>query len=80
MLLNVYGMKTYELFKSLSQPEIPVAKSYDELKELMKQYQQLKRNIIAECYKVNCRDRVFNESIATYVSELRGLCGHCNYI
>ena len=45
----------------------------------MKQYQQPTPNIIAERFKFNCRDRRAEESIATYVSELRRLSEHCNY-
>ena len=45
----------------------------------MKKHQNPRPNPIAERFKFNSRNRLPDESISTYMAELRRLTEHCNY-
>ena len=77
ILLTVCGPSTYQLLKSLLQPETPNDKSYVQLVELLKNHYSPTLSAIMQRYKFNTRVRQQGESIATYVAVLKGLGEHC---
>ena len=71
VLLGSCELATNKMFRSSSQPCTPGEKSYTELVQLIKTYQNPKPN------KFNSRNRLPDETISTYIAELRQLTGHC---
>ena len=76
ILLTICGPSTYQLLKSLLQPETPNDKSYVQLVELLKNHYSPIPSAIMQRYKFNTQQ---GESIATYVAVLKGLGEHCGY-
>ena len=68
-MLSVCGAEMYKLLRSLCAPNNPSEKTYDQLKVLMKQHLSPTRNIIAEHFAFNTRNRNLSESISKYVAE-----------
>ena len=79
ILLTVCGLSTYQLLKSLLQPETPNDKSYVQLVEPLKNHYSPTPSAILQRYKFNTTVRQQGESIATYVAVLKGLGEHCGY-
>jgi len=73
VFLAVIGPQAYKLLKSLIVPAKPGDKGYTELVQtLAKHYEPAPSEIVRQ-YRFNTRVRRKEESVATYVSELRGL-------
>ena len=79
ILLSVVGAVTYKLIHNLSVPNLPGTKSYEELVELVKYYLCPQPNIIVQRCLFNSRTRQREESVATFVNELRGIASKCEY-
>lgn len=71
--LSVIGPKTYSLLKSLTAPELPARKTFDELKKLLGDHLAPKPSVISERAKFHRRTQLENESVAAFVAELRKL-------
>ena len=79
ILLSCVGAKMYKLMCSLAQPKEPHEHSYDELVTLVTNHQSPKPSKIVQRFKFNSRVRKSEESVRTYVAELRKLSEHCDY-
>ena len=79
ILLTSCGTETYRLFKGLTAPAKPVEKTFDELVTLITNYENPKRNPIAERFQSNMRNRKTGESVSQYMAELRRLSQYCEY-
>ena len=79
IFLSVIGAKTYKLLLGLIRPEIPSKMSYKELAEVGKNRYVPKPSVIVRRYKFNTRIRGSDESISTFMSELRTLSEHCEF-
>lgn len=79
IFLSVIGAKTYKLLRGLIRPEIPNKLSYKELTEVIKDHYVPKPSIIVQRYKFNTRVRGNDESISTFMAELRALSEHCEF-
>ena len=79
ILLSVVGAETYKLIHNLTVPNLPETKTYEELVELVKYYLCPQPNIIVQRCLFNSRTRQPEESVATFVNELRGIASKCEY-
>ena len=79
ILLSVLGASTYEVLRNLCLPQKPADKSYTDLIQLLKTHYSPKPSETVQRYKFNTRQRHQNETISSYVAELRRLAEHCNY-
>ena len=71
ILLSVVGANTYRLIRNLVAPAKPDDKTYKELVDLMKKHQCPAPSETVQRFKFNTRMRQPNESVSTYVAELR---------
>ena len=78
-LLAIIGPSAYKLLHSLVAPTKPDEKAYDELVAAMAKHHDPAPSEIVQRYRFNSCSRKENESVATYLSELRTLAEHCNY-
>ena len=79
IFLSVIGAKTYKLMRGLIRPEVPNKLSYEELSEAIKNHYVPKPSVIVQRYKFNTRVRRNDESISTFMAELRALSEHCEF-
>ena len=79
ILLTVCGPSTYELARSLLQPDLLADKSFEDIVKALGEHYNPKPSPIIQRYKFHSRDRHSGESIATYVAALRALGEHCNF-
>ncbi|KAL7853111.1 hypothetical protein SRHO_G00188960 [Serrasalmus rhombeus] len=79
VLLSGVGATTYSLLRNLVSPDLPKAKTYDQLTAELKKHFNPTPSEIVQRFKFNSRIRKSGESIAEYVAELRKLALHCDY-
>ncbi len=79
IFLSVIGAKTYKLLRGLIRPEIPNKLSYEELSQAIRNHYVPKPSVIVQRYKFNTRVRGNDESISTFMAELRTLSEHCEF-
>ena len=79
ILLTSCGIETYQLFKGLTAPAKPVQKTFNELVILMTNPENPKRNLIAERFQFNIRNRKAGETVLQHMAELCGLSQYCEY-
>ena len=79
VLLTVIGPKIFTLLRSLTTPELPQDKSFEELEVVLKAHFQPKLLVIAERFYFHSMDQVMGESIADYVTQLCHLSAHCEF-
>ena len=79
VFLAVIGPPTYKLLKSLVAPAKLGKKEYNQLVQVLTQHFEPAPSEIMRRYHFNSRIRRRGESVATYISELRGLAQFCNY-
>ena len=79
IFLTVCGPSTYDLLKSLLHPNNPKEKTYAELKECLEKHFDPKPSSIVQRFKFNTRIRNSDESVATYVANLRAIGEHCDF-
>ena len=80
ILLSSGGAGTYSLLRNLVAPVKPSDKSYNKLVRVMNEHQNPKLLVIMERYKFNKRDRQPGESIPFYVTELKRLSEHYDFV
>ena len=79
ILLSTCGPSTYSTIRSLTAPDKPTDLDYLALLELAKKHYNPKLSVIMQWYKFNSRNQKADESISTYVAELRKLTEFCNF-
>ncbi len=73
------GPSTFDLAKSLLQPERLQDKTFGEIVEVLEQHFSPKPSLLVSRFKFNTRERQAGESIATYMAKLRALGEYCNF-
>ena len=79
ILLTSCGIGTYRLFKGLAAPAKPVQKTCNELVILMTNHENPKRNLIAERFQFNIRNRKAGETVLQHMAELCRLSQYFEY-
>ena len=79
ILLSTCGPSTYGTICSLAALDKPTDLHYSALLELTKKHYNPKPSVIMQRYKFNARNQKSNESISTYVAELRKLTEFCDF-
>ena len=79
ILLSCVGAKTYSLLCNLVQPQKPGEKTFEEIVSIVKNHHNPKPSEIVQRFKFNTRSRRPEETIRTFVAELRSLSEHCNF-
>lgn len=73
-LISLMGPKLYKLLKSLTAPEDPSTKAYEDLVKLLENHLSPKPLVISERFRFYKRDQKdSDESISEYLAELRRL-------
>lgn len=78
-LISLVGPKTYALLKSLTSPETPAKKSFEELLSLLRNHFVPKLSIIGERATFHRRSQLPQETITQYAAELRRLAQTCEF-
>ena len=76
--LACIGRKMFTLLRSLTTPDKPGDKEYDELVTLLTRHMAPKPLVIAERFRFHKRDQREGESINEYAAELQRLSEHCD--
>lgn len=79
ILLSVCGASTYKLMSSLTAPRKPGEVDFQELVKLMTDHRDPKPSVIVQRFKFNSRARKPDESISTYIAELRRVAIECKF-
>ena len=79
IFLTVIGNETYSLLRNLLAPESLAGKTLKTLSETLTDHLKPQPIIIAERYKLYCRDQSENETITEYLAELRKLTLNCDF-
>ncbi|XP_030836069.1 uncharacterized protein K02A2.6-like [Strongylocentrotus purpuratus] len=79
ILLSVCGASTYKLMSSLTTPRKPGEVDFQELVKLMIDHRDPKPSVIVQRFKFNSRARKPEESISTYIAELRRVAIECKF-
>ena len=79
ILLSVAGPETFKLLSSLVAPQTVKDKTFKELVDLLTGHYNPKKSAAVHRFKFNSRVRQPNESVATYVSELKKLAVDCAF-
>lgn len=77
--LSVMGGKTFNLLRSLVQPNKPGDKSYDDIVSILKNHYAPKPLIIAERFRFHKRNQEDGESVSQFVAVLKQLSEHCEF-
>ncbi len=77
ILITACSPYTFQLLRSLVQPQTPSELSYDELVQVMKEHYQPKPSAIVQRYKFYSRNREEGESISDYIAALKALAEYC---
>ena len=77
--LSVMGGKTFNLLRSIVQPEKPGDKSYREIVTILKEHYAPKPLIIAERFRFHKRNQEEGESVSQFVAVLKQLSEHCEF-
>ena len=75
-LLSCIGAKIYQLLRSLTSPDLPSTKSYDELKVVLNKHLSPQP---LESFRFHKRNQREGESIQAYTVEIKRLSEHCNF-
>ena len=79
VLLTVIGGKTYSLLRTLTSPDKPSTKSFEEIVAILQGHLSPKPLLIAERFRFHKRDQREDENINTYVAEIKKLSEHCEF-
>lgn len=79
IFLNIIGAATYGLLRSLLAPDNPKGKSLADLKKVLEDHFQPKRNVVAERFYFHRRNQKPGETVIEYVAELRRLASRCSF-
>ena len=79
VLLTVVGVKNYAWLCSLIAPSLPRDKTFDELVGKLKAHFEPKPLVIVERFHYYRRSQELDESVLTYIAELRRLTARCEF-
>lgn len=79
VLLNCIGSKYYELLTSLTAPNLPTEKTYEQLIELLETYLCPKPNVVVQQHRFLSCSQKSEENIAAYIAELRKFIVTCDF-
>ena len=79
ILLNVCGVATYKLFRTLAAPAKPSEVEYADLLKLMTEHVTQKPTVMVEWFRFHFRSQQPGETLTAFVSELRRLSEHCKF-
>lgn len=79
VLLSVIGGKTYELLRTLTSPEKPAQKTFDDLCDILSKHLNPRPLIIAERFRFHKRNQKQGESISEYCVAIQKLAEHCQF-
>ena len=79
ILLSSIGAKPYGILRSLTAPDLPITKTYDELCKLLNDYYCPPPLEIMERFKFHNRKQESSESITEFVAAIKCLSEHCNF-
>ena len=79
VLLSVIGGKTYNILHSLTSPDKPGSKSYQEIVKLLAEHFAPKPIVIAERYRFHKCVQGSDQSVNSYLAQLRELSEHCEF-
>ncbi|KRY50253.1 Uncharacterized protein T03_8274 [Trichinella britovi] len=79
VLCSVCGPKTYSIIKSLTSPDPPSAKTFDEVMKLLRNHFMPRPSEVYQRFLYHRRLQQPGEGVAAYVAELRHLAQHCNF-
>ena len=79
ILLTVVGGQTYSLIRNLCMPQTPADKTYQELKDLVKEHLSPKPIVMTEVINFYARTQEATESVAKYLAELKKLAETCEF-
>ena len=80
LMLTAIGASAYKLLRSLTAPERPNDKSFGELVELMKKHYDPAPAESVHRFRFHTRTRHTEESISSYISEIRTLADKCSLV
>ncbi|XP_067129906.1 uncharacterized protein [Centruroides vittatus] len=78
-LLASYGLKTLEILCSLTAPDRPRQRTYDQLLTLLKNYFFPKPRIIYQRFQFQKRVQKVDEAVSSYFVDLRRLADDCSF-
>src|SRR5664279_391348 len=78
-LLSLIGSRTYGLLRSLTAPEKPSEKTYQEIVDTLSRHLAPKPLIIAERFRFHKREQRDGETISAFVADIRKLSQHCEF-
>ncbi|KRY49757.1 Uncharacterized protein T03_12337 [Trichinella britovi] len=79
VLCSVCGPKTYSIIKSLTSPDPPSSKTFDEVMKLLRNHFMPRPSEVYQRFLYHRRLQQPGEGVAAYVAELRHLAQHCNF-
>ena len=79
LFLATIGPEPYKLLKNLCQPAKPSSKTYEDLRNLLKDHYQPEPIVIAERHKFWTCQQGENDSIADYIVSLKRLASTCSF-
>ena len=80
VLLAVMSPQNYKLLRNLVSPELPKEKSFKDIVEILGKHHNPPPSEIVQRFKFfNTRVRKPEESVATFIAELRALSEHCQF-
>ncbi len=79
VFLAMIGASAFEIVTNFVSPEDPSEKQYDELIKILVDYYSSTRNQIALRMAFRKRHQEPQESVASYINELKKLSRHCGY-
>nr|XP_042905472.1 uncharacterized protein LOC122270787 [Parasteatoda tepidariorum] len=79
VLINCLGSQQYQLLSSLTAPDIPSTKTFQELLLLLKKHLSPKPNVLTEQHNFFSRHQHQGESISTFVSSLKDLTKNAEF-
>ena len=79
ILISVIGAKAYDVLADLCSPVSPATKTYEELAAVLKEHFAPKKLVIAERYRLYSCSQAANESVSSFVANLKRLATTCNF-
>ncbi|XP_031747556.1 uncharacterized protein K02A2.6-like [Xenopus tropicalis] len=79
VLLTVCGPKTFAVIRSLTAPASPKTKTYEELLAMLKAHFSPTPSVIIQRFHFHKRNQRADETISTYIAELRHIAEHCQF-
>ena len=79
VLLTVCGREMYSLVKSLASPGKLRDKSFEDIISLLDRHLQPKPSVTVARFQFNMCVRKGNQTVSSYIAELRRLTEHCNF-